>query len=225
MKRDQHKIELKNNVLKSARKLFISQGYSKTTIKQIIKESHITTGSLYHFFKDKEDILLNITRDMFAIAAEASDSLQIKENDPCLRFSLEIGLQLDFIVKYERIAEIYLAAYNACHISELIVRMGSERNRALFKEYNPEFTDDDYYARTLAVKGILHSFVDELVNFKRIEDRKRIDSILEMILLIFNVPEDRIKRTIKKTRTIIMNKQVKAMTSKYYKLISSDAFI
>jgi AcrR family transcriptional regulator len=225
MKRDQHKIELKNSVLKSARKLFISQGYSKTTINQIIKESHITTGSLYHFFKNKEDILLNIARDMFAIAAEASDSLQFNENDPCLRFALEIGLQLDFIVKYERIAEIYLAAYTSCHISELIVRMGTIRNRELFREYNPEFTDDDYYARTLAVKGILHSFVDELVNFKRIKDRKRIDSILEMILLIFNVPEDRIKRTIKKTQTIIMSKPVKAMTAKYYKLISSDAFI
>jgi AcrR family transcriptional regulator len=203
MKRDQHKIELKNRVLNAATRLFMVQGYSKTTIKQIIKEARITTGSLYHFFRNKEDILLHMAQQVFATSAKTSDSMLRDDSDPCLRFSLEIALQLHFVIKYEKIAEIYLAAYNSWHISRLIVQMGSKRNSEIFLKYNPGFTADDYYARTLAIKGILHSFVDELVNFKRIEDDKRTGNILEMILLIFNVPHGQIKRTIGRCRTII----------------------
>lgn len=203
MKRDEHRIDLKTRVLNAATTLFMSQGYSKTTIKQIISKAGITTGSLYHFFANKEDILLNMTQDIFAVSAKTSDNILRDEDDPGLRFSLELAVQLHFIITYERIAELYLAAYNSSRISDRIVQMGSERNRALFRKFNPRFTDEDFYARTLAVKGILHSFVNEYVNSKKIEDRKRLESILEMTLLIFNVPRDHIKRTIKKTEAII----------------------
>jgi AcrR family transcriptional regulator len=203
MKRDRHKTELKNRVLKVAGKLFVQQGYSKTTIKQIIKEARITTGSLYHFFTNKEDILMHISQDVFAMAAGMSDGFISNDSDPDLRFSLEIALQLYCMLRYEKIAEIYHTAYNSWQISELIVRLGSIRNEELFKRYNLDFTEDDYHARTLAIKGILHSFVDELVNAGRNVDHERIYGIVEMMLLIFNVPADQIKKTIKKTRRII----------------------
>ncbi|PKN53178.1 MAG: TetR/AcrR family transcriptional regulator [Deltaproteobacteria bacterium HGW-Deltaproteobacteria-13] len=203
MKRDQHKLETKNRVLKISRNLFVQQGYSKTTIKQISRKANITTGSLYHFFQNKEDILLHIVGDVVSKSAEISDVITGNENDPCLRFSLEIALQLEVILKFERIGEIYLAAYNSWQISKLIVRMGAERNEEIFKTYNPDFTAEDYYTRTLAIKGILHSFIDEFVHYRRIDDHKRIHSILEMILLIFNIPEKQIRRTINKTQRII----------------------
>jgi AcrR family transcriptional regulator len=203
MKRETHKRELKERVLEISRNLFIQQGYSKTTIKQILEEADITTGSLYHFFQNKEDILLHIVGDVFTAAATISDSLVSNENDPCPRFSLEIALQLYLVLGSEQIGELYLAAYNSSKISKRIAQMGAERNREIFNKYNPKFTREDYYVRTLAIKGILHSFIDELINYKRIDDRKRINSILEMTLLIFNVPEKQIKKTIKKTHSIL----------------------
>jgi AcrR family transcriptional regulator len=226
MKRDRHKIELKNRVLKVAGKLFVQQGYSKTTIKQIIKEAHITTGSLYHFFKNKEDILMHISRDVFAVAAGMSDGFIRNDDDPGLRFSLEIAMQLYCMLHYEKIAEIYHAAYNSWHISELIVRLGSIRNEELFKGYNPDFTKDDYHARTLAIKGIFHSFADELVNAGRNVDDERIYVIVEMMLLIFNVSPDQVKKIIKKTRRIIsINTSSSKKTSAliHSELISSDS--
>lgn len=203
MKRDQHKSETKNRVLKISRNLFVRQGYSKTTIKQIIKKANMTTGSLYHFFQNKEDILLHIVRDVVTRSAEISDAVTGNKNDPCLRFSLEIALQLKVVLKFERIGELYLAAYNSWRISKLIVRMGSERNQKVFHAYHPDFTPGDYYTRTLAIKGILHSFIDEFVHYRKIDDHKRIRSILETTLLILNIPEKQIKRTINKTQKII----------------------
>ena len=209
MKRDRHKTELKNRVVQAAGKLFMQQGYSKTTIKQIIKEAHITTGSLYHFFKNKEDILMNMSKDVFAKAADMSDGTIRDDSDACLRFSLEIARQLSWMLNYEKIAELYLAAYTSWRISNEIVRLGSLRNKKLFREYNPGFTEEDYHSRTLAVKGILHGFADELVHARRTVDQERLYGLVEMMLLIFNVPAGQIRKTIRKTRRIInenMNK-------------------
>ncbi|MBN1497546.1 MAG: TetR/AcrR family transcriptional regulator [Spirochaetes bacterium] len=194
---------MKARVLSAATTLFMTQGYEKTTIKQIIREAQITTGSLYHFFRNKDDILLHLAMDVFSISAQTADRIRGDEDDPCLRFSLEIAAQLHFILKYEKIAWLYCAAYDSSRISDLIVQMGTARNSELFREYNPEFTDDDYYARTLGVKGILHSFVKELVHSNKLDDHKRITGILEMTLLIYNVPREHIKKTIQKTETII----------------------
>lgn len=43
--------------MESARELFFEQGYTATGIAQILKRSDAKSGSLYHFFPTKEDLL------------------------------------------------------------------------------------------------------------------------------------------------------------------------
>jgi len=43
--------------VETARALFFEQGYAQTGIAQILKVSGINSGSLYHFFPSKEDLL------------------------------------------------------------------------------------------------------------------------------------------------------------------------
>jgi AcrR family transcriptional regulator len=208
MKRAVHKEEIKNKVLTVALNLFIKQGYLKTTIKQIIQEADITNGTLYHFFRNKEDILMYLVGDMIHMYSDLADSI-VKKNDPCLRFALEIALQLNVIITYESIGELYLEAYNSSRISKLIAHKGSQRNRELFKTIHSKFTADDFYMRTLAVKGILHAFVHEFVHDRKIENRAKIHDILEMVLSIFNIPLTQIHTTIKTTLRIIKNQSIK----------------
>jgi AcrR family transcriptional regulator len=208
MKRAVHKEEIKNKVLTVALNLFIKQGYSKTTIKQIIDEAAITNGTLYHFFQNKEDILMHLVGDMIHMYADLSDSM-VKKDDPFLRFALEIALQLYFIIKHESIGELYLESYNSSRISKLIAHNGAQRNKVLFKTIHSKYTDDDFYVRTLAVKGILHAFIHEFVHDKKMENQSRIHGILEMVLSIFNIPLAQIQRTIKTTLRIIKKQSIK----------------
>ena len=208
MNRAVHKEEIKNKVLTVALNLFLKQGYLKTTIKQIIHEADITNGTLYHFFQNKEDILMYIVGDMIHMYSDLSDSI-VKKNDPCLRFALEIALQLYVIIKHESIGELYLESYNSSRISKQIARKGSQRNKELFKTIHSKFTDDDFYVRTLAVKGILHAFIHEFVHDKKMENLARIHNILEMVLSIFNIPLTQIHTSIKSTLRIIKNQSIK----------------
>ena len=45
------------HIIDASAKLFVRQGYHKTTVRQIASESGITVGTLYHYFRSKEDIL------------------------------------------------------------------------------------------------------------------------------------------------------------------------
>ncbi len=47
----------KQEIMQTALKLFISQGYEKTSTNDIIRELGLSRGGLYHHFKSKEEIL------------------------------------------------------------------------------------------------------------------------------------------------------------------------
>ena len=44
-------------IIKAANKLFVKKGFHKTSISEIAKESGLTTGTLYNYIRQKEDIL------------------------------------------------------------------------------------------------------------------------------------------------------------------------
>ena len=47
-------------IVESARQLFFQQGYHATGIAQILKAANARSGSLYHFFPSKEDLLIAV---------------------------------------------------------------------------------------------------------------------------------------------------------------------
>lgn len=47
----------RNDILKTASQLFMTQGYEATTTRDILKACNIAKGTLYHYFKSKEEIL------------------------------------------------------------------------------------------------------------------------------------------------------------------------
>src|SRR5438445_2270857 len=54
------KTETRERLVEAARDLFWSQGYTATGIAQILDAAGARSGSLYHFFPTKEDLLLAV---------------------------------------------------------------------------------------------------------------------------------------------------------------------
>jgi AcrR family transcriptional regulator len=55
--------ETKKKLLECAMKEFSEKGYMKASIRNICKEAGVTTGALYFFFKDKEDLFGNLVEE------------------------------------------------------------------------------------------------------------------------------------------------------------------
>ncbi|MBU0994826.1 MAG: TetR/AcrR family transcriptional regulator [Proteobacteria bacterium] len=203
MKRLQHKLTIKQKVIDLSQKLFLEKGYARTTIKDITEQAGITTGSLYHFFRDKEDILRHITKDMFDAAADMADDILGKDGNPWLRFSLEIGMQFYFILANRPIAELYLAAHQSGSIARLIAQSAQKRNQDMFQKSLPRLSSDDFYAMSLSVKGIIHSFVQEAVHGETDANPELIFRAIEMTLIVFQIPKKEMEKTLQATHELI----------------------
>ena len=54
------KASTRDKLIETARQLFLVQGYEATGIAEILREAGVNSGSLYYFFKTKEDLLLAV---------------------------------------------------------------------------------------------------------------------------------------------------------------------
>lgn len=50
----------RDRLVHTARELFLAQGYGATGLAQILREAKVNSGSLYHFFRSKEELLIAV---------------------------------------------------------------------------------------------------------------------------------------------------------------------
>ena len=60
MKQDK---ETRSKLLQSAREEFMEKGYMKASLRNICRNAGVTTGALYFFFEDKEDLFTSLTKE------------------------------------------------------------------------------------------------------------------------------------------------------------------
>ena len=63
--------ETKTRLLKCAMKEFSEKGYMKASLRSICREAGVTTGALYFFFKDKEDLFGSLIEEPLSILEKA----------------------------------------------------------------------------------------------------------------------------------------------------------
>lgn len=64
LRRIREKEQRCNTVLKAAETLFAEKGYHQTSIEEIADLSEVSTGAVYFYFKNKEDVLIHLMRNI-----------------------------------------------------------------------------------------------------------------------------------------------------------------
>lgn len=120
----QHGERIKAALLAAAADLFIRVGYQATTVRDIAAQAEVTTGSLYHFFANKEALLAHLVKDVFATTEAMADAAAA---DPFLCLSFELALQIELFSDDARLATLYEAAHASHAISRQIVQLAQRR--------------------------------------------------------------------------------------------------
>ncbi|WP_242951613.1 TetR/AcrR family transcriptional regulator [Clostridium felsineum] len=186
---------MRNKILWAAKELFKEKGYKKTTIRQIVDKSGVLIGSIYYFFKNKEEIFETIVLELF----DKSDSIVNESFDietPALKYAIMCAIELKAVEMHELICEFYYEAYSSDLILNKVVRRAAKRSEKLFKEYNKKYTFEDYYIRTLMVKGSVRSVIVSRYLDKNVDFDKIINTFLRISLQAFNVDKNEIERVI-----------------------------
>ena len=97
--------ETKKKLLSCAMKEFSEKGYMKASLRNICKEAGVTTGALYFFFKDKEDLFASLVGEplkklekmlIVHFIEEVAASKELKEKSLDLtRAALQAGFKDD----------------------------------------------------------------------------------------------------------------------------------
>ena len=52
-------------ILHAAKKLFVERGYKGTSVREIASHAGVTTGAIYKYYNSKDEIILDLFRDVF----------------------------------------------------------------------------------------------------------------------------------------------------------------
>jgi AcrR family transcriptional regulator len=95
-RRDREKEERRKSILEKAQALFAKKGYIGTSMAEIAESSEFAVGSLYSFFKSKDEILATIFE--YHIEHLIARITEIR-NDPKLNAKEKIDSSLDALVR------------------------------------------------------------------------------------------------------------------------------
>lgn len=197
---------LRNKIIKISRKLFLEQGYENTTVRQVLRKANLSTGSLYHFFKNKEEILLFALKDALLEISSLTDSMAAKYNEPVLRYALGIAVGTSEIFKYKHLFNFYNAIYKNESAENFMISLKIIRMKSLLKDLNLNFTDNEIHSRVLAIHGATRALMLAKINKQLSANLNDIYSlIIKIALSEFNVPKEKIDKIIKLTTAILQD--------------------
>ena len=91
----------KESIINVATDLFASKGYKGASIRDIAKAAGITIPNIYHYFGNKEGLLLTILEDTTKYVGEQLQRISEMDIDPIARFRLMIKTHIVLLEKYQ----------------------------------------------------------------------------------------------------------------------------
>lgn len=181
----------RHQVLITAANMFLTQGYTATTLRQLAKEAGINIGSLMHLFENKENILCALVCMVMDGQFNAiSAMLKDKTDDRILFWAAETVLQLYMAESNEQLRDLYITSYTLPKTSELIRKNISKKMGEFFLPYNPGYEQKDFYELEIATGGIIRGYMSVPCDIYFTMETK-IARYLETSFRVYRVPEEK----------------------------------
>ena len=84
-RREQEKQELSHTILQAAAELFLEQGYEHFSLRQVAERIGYAPGTIYLYFKDKDEVLSRLASDGFARFKQDLATAAQSEREPLAR--------------------------------------------------------------------------------------------------------------------------------------------
>ncbi len=184
-------------ILKAASRLFLKQGFSKTTHRQIAAESGIGLGVITYHYKVKEDMLRVLIEELIDYHLDIIEKAAERSKDSLFAYALEIAVQIALCENDPKAWDLYFAAYSHLATFDYIKDWAAKKNFHMLHDKFPDMTEEDFRRIENVTSGI------ELAAFSAPCDRyftleKKIALFLDSMMLLYNISEEERKQTIEK---------------------------
>ncbi len=181
---------MRRKVLSASAKVFLERGYEKASAKMVAELLGVSNGSPFFHYGNKEGVLLELVRQMFAGQFRAAEQLMGTVTDPLLLYALETSLQIHITELSEPLRELYVTSYTLPGTTKFIVDSMTPKIKAIFGEFWPGADDRNFYELELASSGITRSFMREPCDESFTLERK-LRLYFSCCFRMYNVPPER----------------------------------
>ncbi|GAB4513259.1 MAG: TetR/AcrR family transcriptional regulator [Anaerolineae bacterium] len=81
-RREQEKREVRQTILTTAGEMFLESGYEGFSLRQIAERIGYSPGTIYLYFKDKDDVLFTVCKEGFIAFAQVLENAKATTDDP-----------------------------------------------------------------------------------------------------------------------------------------------
>lgn len=108
-------------LLEAARKEFLHNGVSQTSLQKIAQRANVTRGAVYHHFANKSDLLQALKEQIFVPLIDLGDhELAIEREDPLHTIALFLDEVLDYMADDKIALEtFYILSFGCEYVGEL----------------------------------------------------------------------------------------------------------
>ncbi|MBM3285333.1 MAG: TetR/AcrR family transcriptional regulator [Candidatus Aminicenantes bacterium] len=93
-------------ILQAAIKVFAAKGFFNSRVSEIAKEANVADGTIYLYFKNKDDILISLFEEEFGKFVEEMRKKMEQERDPLQKIRKFAAAHLSIIAKQQDLAEV-----------------------------------------------------------------------------------------------------------------------
>lgn len=130
----------KKRILTVCVRLFLEQGYKKTTVSEIVHKAEVSNSSFQNIFRAKDGVRTELVAFMFENQFSMARSTAGRQLPPVCVYAVEKAIQMTLTELNENLREIYLEAYTQKEASEYILRETAKELFGIFGPYQPELT-------------------------------------------------------------------------------------
>ncbi|MFP4548514.1 MAG: TetR/AcrR family transcriptional regulator [Fidelibacterota bacterium] len=129
---EQMKDERKQQIFSSALKLFSRRGLSATKIADIAKDANFSQGLIYHYFRSKDEIFVQLIKMAFIKLNSAAEQLETFDLQPLQKIKMAYETLMDGLVNNDDAALTHLLIAT----SSASDSVPSEARRIIQNEYH-----------------------------------------------------------------------------------------
>ena len=185
----------KKRILTVCVKLFLEQGYKKTTVAEIVQKANVSNSSFQNIFRAKDGVLTELVEFMFSNQFGAAKKVAGTQLPPVYVYAVETAIQMTLTELNENLRDIYIEAYSHEEALEYIFRETAKELYQIFGPYQPQLTEQDFYALEIGSAGIMRGYMahpcDETLTLEQ-----KLEAFLSLSLRGYCVPEDELQKVL-----------------------------
>ena len=154
---------IREQLLEKATDLFYQKGYAASSVREIVKAVRVSNSVLYHYFKDKNELLYVIIENTGKILIEKLRKIEKKYEDPIEALSQMILTQINIVREKRKEAKIFLE--EQYQLSDSYKKRILKQHREIYDIYKRQLERLEKQGKLKANKTIANFAIHAMMNW------------------------------------------------------------